>query len=400
MNSCSLISINVEDLAKYGQGNIVMAGIGIIPKINLESCERHNKIIRIAALFPELTQMEKCMAISESRMKRDTQVIKLDNTRNLGKTMDIIYGTHSLLMQENPHTHEPIVIEALAKVTETHFKEEEQQQWKNVLLQVLLSNENLQKHTTIWIKNFESIKKLIEVFDLPKNKFDKMFNGAFKNDSELCEVSFWIDHREKIKELIEFFDFSKEDIQSMLVSVLTNDEKMKNLEVLTTNSYSLKELIKDFSLPEEKVQAIIIQHMRENLESLSKIFDLEEVQHIESRLEKLLDSKFIPKCINSIKIMNLKIDPTLYRDVIEGFIKEANRYTSTSLRNRTMKIAIRTYKALKEEGFDIKDREFILTTYDSADKHPADKGIQAACWVLECKYMKQNENSWIARNLR
>ena len=397
MNSCSLISINIEDLAKYGQGNIVMAGIEIIPNINLESCERHNRIIRIAALFPELTQMEKCIAMSESRMKRNTQVIKLDNTRNLGKTMDIIYGTHSLLMQKNPHTHEPRVIEALAKVTETHFKEEEQQ-WKDVLLQALLSDENLQKHTTIWIKNFESIKKLIEVFDLPKNKLDEMFDGTFKKDEELCKINFWIDNYKAIKELIEFFGLSEEDTQLMLEDALINDEKMKSLKILTDNSCSLNELIKTFSLSEKKVRAIVVQHMSKNIEFLPGIFDLEE-REIISRLKILLEDKFLPTCITRIKEMNLCINPILYRDVVEGFIEEANKYTSTDLRYKTMGIAIEVYRALKKINFNIEDREAILLIYSLEKKRPTDKAMRIASRVIGFEYINQGpKDFWLLRH--
>ena len=399
-DKCSLKNIEIEDLALYELQSRVINAIRIISDINSDSCERSARVIKIAALLPKLAQMEKLIALAESQIHRDMQVVKLENTHYLADTVNTMKGAYSLLMQKDPHTHEVELIEALGEVTEIHVDESRQRGWKERLLQTLLDNDKLKENTATWINNFESIKKLIEVFDLPKEELNQMIGNTLKNDTELSKIDFWIDNREKIKELIEFFNLSKENIQKMLISVLTSDERMKNLDILITYPDILKELIKTFSLPEEKVQAIIVQQIRKNLEYLSKTFDLETVYDIKSRLETLLERNFISKCINSIKIMNLNIDPTLYRDVVEEFIKEVNGYASIDLRNKTMRIAIRVYKTLKEEGFDIENREFILTTYNSENEHPTDKGIQAACLVLEYKYMKQNEDSWISRNLR
>ena len=397
--TCSLKDVEVSDLALFDEISLVMNSIKIIQMVNSKDCKPFSKIIEIAALLPELSRMEEIIAKAESQIHRSNmQVVELEHTRDLSETVDIIRGTYSLSMRKNPHMHELEVIEALGKVTKTHFKKEEQQ-WKDVLLQTLLNNENLQKHTTIWINNFESIKKLIEVFDLPKNKFDEIFDGTFKNDNELCEVGFWINHCKKIKELIEFFDLSEEDARSILERALTNDEKMKNLEILTKHLHGLKELIKVFSLSEEKVRAIVVQHMHENIESLSEIFNLEEPDKIESKLKMLLKDDFLLRCIKSIKEMNLNINPVLYRDAVEEFIKEANKHTSTDLRYEAVKIAIKVYKTLREEDFDIKGREFILITHDSVDKRPTNNTIKAASWALEFNYIKQNEDSWIFRNL-
>ncbi|MCK5475492.1 MAG: hypothetical protein KAI71_02835 [Candidatus Pacebacteria bacterium] len=400
-NKCSLQNIEIEDLTLYELQSLVVAAIRIISDINSDSCERSARVIKIAALLPELTQMEKIIAEAESQIHRDMQVVKLENTRYLADTVNTMRGAYSLLMQKDPHTHEIELIEALGKVTEIHITEEpNQREWKERLLQTLLDNKSLNDHTAVWIDNFESIKKLIEVFDLPKEELNQMIENTFKSDAELHEISFWINNREKIEKLIEFFDLSKENIHAMVISALTNDERMKNLEILTTNPHGLKELIKIFSLPKEKVQATIIQQLNESIEALSGVFSKEK-DDIISKLDFLLEIDLLPKCIKSIKIMNLNIDPILYMDVIEEFIKRANGYASEGLREKTIKIAIKTYKALKEIGIDIENREIILFTYEQNNKHPIDKTMRVASRVIGFNYINHQglKGSWPLRLL-
>lgn len=159
---CSFSNEEIENLLLLEKSILVERGIkmiNVLPKENL------GKIIRIASLLPSPSEMKTILIENEKELS-------LGITKpfeNLRDTVGDIRVAISQIIKEKPYKYPIGTIEELLIVIDRHSIKG-REHWIDELSKTLFQDEDLKTYLETWSDNSKSIKKLIEVFDLPEEK--------------------------------------------------------------------------------------------------------------------------------------------------------------------------------------------------------------------------------------
>jgi len=159
---CLFSDEEIGKLPLLEENILVECGIKIIVTLSKKNL---GEIVKIAALLPPPIEMKKILIENEKELSLGTG----KPFENLRDAIGVIRVALSQIIRGKPYEYPTDVIEALLIVTNKHSIKG-RDFWVSELLKTLLEDRCLKTDTETWIKNPNSIKKIIEVFDLPEEK--------------------------------------------------------------------------------------------------------------------------------------------------------------------------------------------------------------------------------------
>ena len=349
---CSFSDEEIRALSLLEESILTERGIemiAILPKKEL------NTIIKIAALLPSPDEMKKILIENEKELSLGITK-PFENLHDAIKTIRIAL---SQMIRGGLYKYQVDIIEALSIVIDKHTTEK-RKYWEDELIEVLLRDEQLRKIKT-WLGCSENIKKLVQSFNLPKEKIVEIFKEATEKDKELRNIVFWLNNSSGIKKLVEAFNLSEEGIKE-----------------------ALKELIDGRNKELVRVSDLFIKASISSKEELKK-----EAKDVFEELIYNEDEMFLSRHLTVAKKMNILISPEEYQAIADNLLKAANASTDTWIRRRMVKTVCYAYRDLRE--YDLKGRERIIKRYDDTkdDNRGINKVIRTASKVIGFKYEKQ-----------
>jgi len=213
---CEYLKTDPREVAKFTDKTRVEEIIRKIPLLFKENI--FAKVVQLAVLLPPKREIEEILESNMAVFNLDMSGIKKEHAKNLYDTMIAIEASHSLLIRNKPYEQKVDVIEDLAKLS---LLTKEGEYWEKELLNALLEDEELNKSIGVWIKNLDSIKKLMELFHISDDKIREICRRAI-NESKNSKPSICIEMAKKMLIALNLSEYK--EIADLLMMAANKDE--------------------------------------------------------------------------------------------------------------------------------------------------------------------------------